>query len=179
MMKAVVIYRSKTGSAKTYAEWIAEELKADIFELSKVNSDIFSNYDTVIYGGGLYAVGINGIKFIKNNLEKLKDKNVVVYASGASPSREEVINEIINRNFTSEEQKYIKFFYLRGGFDYNKLGLLNKLLMKLVKQKIMRKVKKKIQLDPDEMGMLAAYDKPTDFKRKKNIGELIAYVNSK
>jgi menaquinone-dependent protoporphyrinogen IX oxidase len=90
----------------------------------------------VIYGGGLYAVGINGIKFIKNNLEKLKDKNVVVYASGASPSREETINEIINRNFTSEEQKYIKFCYLRGGFDYNKLGLLNKLLMKLLKQKI-------------------------------------------
>ena len=171
-MKAIVIYKSKTGFVKKYAEWIAEELAADLFEASKVTSDMLAAYDIVIFGGGMYAVGINGVKLISKNFDNLKTKKVVVFATGASPAREEVIHEVLDKNFTSEQQKYIKFFYLRGGFDYSKLSLLNKVLMKMLKWKLKRKTK----LTPDERGMLAAYDTPVDFTRKKNIGELIAYV---
>ena len=31
-MKIIVIYKSKTGFTKRYAEWIAEELKCDIVQ---------------------------------------------------------------------------------------------------------------------------------------------------
>ncbi|GEA31640.1 flavodoxin [Clostridium beijerinckii] len=34
------------------------------------------------------------------------------------------------------------------------------------------------ELSADEKGMLAIYDKPIDFTDKKNIGKIIAYVNS-
>ena len=97
--------------------------------------NMLTNYDTVIYGGSLYAVGINGVKFITKNLDKLKDKKVIVFATGASPSREEAVSEVKNKNFTSEQQKYIQFFYLRGGFDYSKLKPFDKVLMTLLKWK--------------------------------------------
>jgi flavodoxin len=58
-MKTLVVYKSKTGYTKKYAEWIAEELSADILEVSKVNINILASYDTVIFGGSLHAVGIN------------------------------------------------------------------------------------------------------------------------
>lgn len=173
-MKNVVIYKSKTGFTKKYAEWIAEELSADIFEVSKVSANILPDYDTVIYGGGLYAGGINGLKFITQNLGKLKGKKVIVFTTGASPSREEVIIEVRNKNFTSKQQRQIGFFYLRGGFDYNKLKLIDKLLMTLLKIRL----KKKKELTTDEKGMLAAYDTPVDFTEKQNINELISDVNS-
>ncbi|MCY6372194.1 flavodoxin domain-containing protein [Clostridium ganghwense] len=173
-MKTVVIYKSKTGFTKRYSEWIAEELSADIFEASKVTLNIIKNYDTVIYGGSLYAVDINGVKFITENINKLKDKKIVVFATGASPSREEVINEVRNKNFTKEQQKYIRFFYLRGGFNYNKLNPFDKFLMTLLKWKL----KKKKELTSDERGMLASYNNPVDFTKKKNIDEIITYVNS-
>lgn len=173
-MKTIVIYKSKTGFAKKYAEWIAEELSADIFDVSKVNTNMLTAYDTVIYGGGLYAVGINGVKYITQNLDKLKDKKVVVFATGASPFREEAIRDVRDKNFTSEEQKCIQFFYLRGGFDYSKLKPFDKVLMTLLKCKM----KMKKELTPDERGMLASYHKPADFTRKKNIDEIITYVNS-
>lgn len=172
-MKIVVIYKSKTGFTKKYAEWIANKLSADIFEVSKVNINMLSPYDTVIYGGSLYAVGITGIKFITQNLDKLKSKKLVVYATGASPVRDETITEIKNKNFTPEQQKHIRFFYFRGGFDYSKLNLFDKMLMSLLKLKI----KSKKDLTPDEKGMLAIYDKPVDFTREKIIDELINYVN--
>lgn len=175
-MKAVIIYKSKTGFVKKYAEWIAEDLLADIFEVSKVNLNMLTKYDTVIYGGSLYAVGINGVKFITKNIDKLMGKRIVVFASGASPSSEEVIKEVITHNFTSDQQKHIKFFYLRGGFNYNKLPPFDKVLMTLLKWKI--KTKKKKELTSDEIGMLEAYDKPADFTRKSNIEEIVSYVNS-
>lgn len=173
-MKTVVLYKSKTGFVKKYAEWIAEELSADIFEASKVTSDMLTTYDVVIYGGGLYAVGINGVKLITQNLDKFEGKKVVVFATGASPFREEAINEVRNKNFTYEQQKHIRFFYLRGGFDYSKLKPFDKLLMTLLKWKM----KRKKELTPDERGMLAAYDKPAAFTRKKNIDQIISYVTS-
>lgn len=174
-MKTVVLYRSKSGFVKKYAEWIAEALSADIFEASKVTSKIFTGYDTVIYGGGLYAVGINGVKLITENLDKLEDKKVVVFASGASPFREESLTEVKNKNFNAEQQKKIQFFYLRGGFDYNKLTFIDKILMTLLKLKIKNKKKKKMELTADEKGMLAAYEKPVDFTNKNNINELISF----
>jgi len=177
-MKTVVVYRSKSGSVKKYAAWIAEELQADIFDAAQVTVESLQPYDTVIYGGGLYAVGINGVKFITENLDRLTGKKTVVFATGASPAREDAINEVRDNNFTSEQQKQIRFFYLRGGFDYSKLKPLDKVLMTLLKWKIRWKIKTKKELVPDEKGMLAAYAKPADFTRKRNIDELIAYVTS-
>lgn len=177
-MKTLVIYKSKTGFVKKYAEWLAEDLSAEIFEASKVNINMLTEYDAVIYGGGLYAVGINGVKFITRNLDKLIGKKVVVFASGASPSSEKVIKEVITRNFNSDQQKHIKFFYLRGGFDYNKLPPFDKILMTLLKWNIKIKKKQKKELTSDEIGMLEVLDKPADFTRKSNIEEIITYVNS-
>ncbi|WHH57821.1 flavodoxin domain-containing protein [Petroclostridium sp. X23] len=173
-MKTVVVYKSKAGFVKKYAEWIAQELSADIFEASNITIDEIANYDTVIYGGGLYAVGINGVKLIIQNLDRLKGKKIVVFASGASPDRKEIISEVMNNNFTSEQQEYIRFFYLRGGFDYGKLKPFDKVLMTLLKWKL----KRKEELSPDEKGMLAAYEKPADFTQRKNIREIIDYITS-
>lgn len=175
-MKVVVIYKSKTGFTRKYAEWIAEDLSADIFDVTKVDINMLTKYDTIIYGGSLYAVGIIGVKLITNNFDKLKGKEIVVFATGASTSKDEVINEVINKNFTLEQQKYIKFFYLRGGFNYNKLNPFDKFLMTLMKLKI--KNKKKNELSDDEIGMLSIYDKVVDFTEKKNIDKIKNYVNS-
>jgi len=73
---------------------------------------MLDEYNTIIYGGSLHAVGIIGINFITRNFDKLKNKKLVVFATGASPSSEEVIKEIITNNIPEDQQKYIKFFYL-------------------------------------------------------------------
>lgn len=171
-MKTLVIYKSKSGFTKKYAEWIAEVLSADIFPISKIKGKELENYDAVVYGGGLYIIGINGIKFLKKNFDRLKGKKLVVFATGLSPVRDNVLKEVGDRNFTYEQQKYLRFFYLRGGFDFNKLRFIDKILMTLLKIKL--NIKK--ELEPDEKGMLAAYDKPVDFTRQKNIDEIVNYM---
>ncbi|NLY76426.1 MAG: flavodoxin [Firmicutes bacterium] len=177
-MKTVVIYKSKTGFTQKYAEWIAEDLSADLFEVSKVNSSTLTKYDTIIYGGSLSATGIIGVKFLKKNIDKLMDKRVIVYACGASPPNEDVLNEVMTHNFTSDQQKHIKVFYVRGGFNYNKLPPFDKVLMTLFKWKIILKKSIKKKLNSDEIGMLEAYNKPVDFTERSNIEQIVTYINS-
>ena len=173
-MKTLVTYKSKTGFTKNYAQWLAQELSADLIEIPKVSPDMLMAYDTIILGGGLYAGGINGVKLIKSNLDKLKDKKLIVFATGASPVRDEVIREIRDKNFTPEQQTQIKLFYLRGGFDFSKLNPFEKFVMSLMKMML----KRKKDLTQEEKSFLSAYDEPVDFTNKENIEPIISYVNS-
>ncbi len=173
-MKIVVVYKSITGFTRKYAEWITEELNADIFKREEVSVDKLFEYDTVIYGGCLHAAGITGVNIIKKNLVQLKDKNIIVFVTGASPFKEGLIDEIRGKNFKERERKNIKLYYFRGGFDFNKLNLTNKIIMTLFKWKL-QSIRNKT---PDEKEMLAAYEHPVDFTKRENIKELINYVNS-
>jgi menaquinone-dependent protoporphyrinogen IX oxidase len=174
MLRTSVVYRSVSGFTKKYAAWIAEDLNADIYEAKEANWENLANYDLIIFGGSMHAVGINGVKIIKENLSRLADKKVVIFAVGASPPRENILDEIRAKNFSSEEQKKVELFYLRGGFNYGKLNLSNKVLMTLFRVKLSMKKNK----TPDEKGMLAAYSKPIDCARKENIKGIVEYVKS-
>ncbi len=174
-MKTIVIYKSRSGFTKKYAQWIAEEMSADLFDFSKAKIKDICSYDNIIYGGNLHAVGIDGVKLITGNMDKLTDKKIAVFGVGASPAKEEALIAVINNNFTPEQQKSIKFFYFRGGFNYDNLPAFDKILMKLLKAKLKRKEKKNMPMNPDEKGMLAGYDKPLDFTRKENIKDLVDY----
>ncbi|MDR3543449.1 MAG: flavodoxin domain-containing protein [Desulfosporosinus sp.] len=177
-MKTLVIYKSKTGFTKKYAEWISEELSADIFHASKVSTNILSAYDCVIYGGGLYTVGINGVKFITQSIEKLKGKKVIVFATGMSPLREEGVREVISKNFTLDQQEIIQFYYFRGGFDYRKLNSFDKMLMTLLRLSIQWKKIRNKKLNSDEIGILEIFYKPTDYTKRTRIDELVAHATS-
>lgn len=173
-MNSIVLFKSKTGYSKKYAEWIAREIKADLMEASNASPESLSNYDVIVFGAGLYAGGINGIGIIKKNLELLKEKKTAVFAVGAAKPDEKVIREIREKNFSSDELKKIKFFYLRGGFNFQKLGFLDKFLMLLMKLHL----KTKKELTADDQGLLNAYKKPVDFTKKENIAPIISFIKN-
>lgn len=171
-MSRVVIYSSKTGFTEKYAKWLGEELTCPIFSLKEFSQEGFKLYDSIIYAGGLYAIGINGLDKV---LKQFKNyKNLTILAVGLTPPKYEDIKKVIENNFDEFQQKYIKFFYVRGGFDYNKLGKLDKILMTLMKWKISLKRKK----TANENGMLAAYEKPLDFTDKNHLKEIIRFLKN-
>jgi flavodoxin len=48
-MKTIVIYRSLSGFSKKYAEWIAQETKADLFDAKEVHTDLLKKYDCIVF----------------------------------------------------------------------------------------------------------------------------------
>lgn len=173
MNNIAVVYKSIYGSTKRYAQWIAEEAKADCFEYSEIKAKKLMEYDTIIYGGGLYASGIAGVSIITKNYEILKDKKIIVFTVGlASTDKEEAFLPIIEKNFTKEMRDSIKFFHLRGGIDYKKLGIIHKSMMSMLKAVISKKSSE--ELSDDEIGILATYGKNVDFTDKNMIKLLLS-----
>lgn len=175
-LKTIIVYSSKTGYTRKYAQWLKDEIQADIVELSSATYHKLKSYDRLIYGGGLYASGINGLKKFKKLIVDLVDKRVLIYATGVCPGRDEQINEMKNVNFSDDELSYIDFFYLRGGFNFELLGFIDKTLMGMLKKKIEHKSLE--ELTPDDKGMLAVYDNPTDFSKKEYLQPILEHINN-
>ncbi len=173
MMKTIVVYRSKTGYTKKYAEWIAEELHCDIKENASYKD--IAEYDTIIFGGGIYAGGINGIKLITANYERLRRKNIVIFAVGALSESENDMSGIWQRVFDSEQLKNTARFYFRGGFDPDRLRGADKLIIKL----LISRLKKSADPTEKERNMLAQFDKAVDNTDRENIYPLTEYIQSK
>ena len=175
-MKKVVIYKSRTGFTKKYAEWIAEDINADIFRVQDVKKSILMDYDTIVYCGGLYAGGILGFSFIKKNFDKLSNKKIIVVAIGATTKGTEAEEVVKNRNFTPMMSNKISFFLLRGGLDYKRMKSFDKFLMWLLVKSL--KLKKAEELDDESKAMIATYGKVVDFTYRDTIKPIIDSINS-
>lgn len=173
----VVIYNSKYGSTKRYAEWIASQVNADLFEDTKIKISELCKYTTIVFGGSLHAVGIKGIKLITKNYELLQNKKMIVFAVGCSPGYKEALTQVFNHNFIHIPNNNLHFFYLRGAFNYANLSATDKLLMNTLKVKI--KLKKETEIDEDSTALLACYDHAVDWTDKNNILPIIECISAK
>lgn len=175
MSKIVVIYKTKYESTKLYANWISEELGCDIFEAGNISLEKLKNYETIIYGGALFAKAIKGISFIKKNFHIISDKKILIFSVGVSTPSEKLLNDIQCQNFSEEMKNKIKFFYLKGAFDYKKLSLLDKVLIFTMKNIL---EKKKDELTDEEKILVDVYYNPVNYIRKEAIVPLIEYINN-
>ena len=175
MKKVAVVFKSTYGHTKKYAEWISEELNADLLNGLKVKPQTLDKYDIVIYGGGLYATGINGASLLSDNFEKLKKKKLVIFAVGIEENLSEAeYTKVLTHNFSIIMQRDLKVFYLRGGINYKKLSVMHKIIMSNQKKLIEQKQEKTKQ---DEL-YLKTYGVNIDFTDKKNIQPVVDYVKS-
>ena len=46
-----------------------------------IKKNELAEYDTIVFGGALYAAGINGLRIIKNNFDVLAGKKIIVFTS--------------------------------------------------------------------------------------------------
>lgn len=173
MNNIVVVYKSKYGTTKRYAEWIAQELDAVLLEASTVKPSQLASFDTVIFGGGLYAGGIAGVELVAKNPCKL----LVVFTVGLADPDTADYSAILEKNFTPELLSRTKIFHLRGGIDYKKLGLVHKGMMAMLKN--MLRKKDAPELSDENREFLTAYGKQVDFTDKNAIEPIVSFVKGK
>ncbi len=172
-MKILVGYKSKTGFAKRYGEVIARELEGDLVTYKNLSSRKMSEYDVVIYGGGLYAGRVNGLSKVKEMFANSNAKMFVLYATGATPNEVvDKIEEVWNQNLSIEEREKLPHFYMQGGICYESMGFADKTLMKLMAKVLSKKQDK----DSNEEGMALAISKSYDIFSKEYAKLLISYV---
>ncbi len=173
-MNTIVIYKSKYGSTKAYAEWIAEELGCNAVDAKRVKAEELVQYDTIIYGGGLYAEMIAGASLITKNFEKLRDKKLVVFTTGLTPldCREYYDKMVLEKNFKPHMMQSIKVFHFLGKMIIEELSLPHKAAIVALKKLMSGKE------NPTEMErlLIRLCDESGDFTDRAAIADLVRYA---
>lgn len=168
-MKTAVIYNSQTGFTRRYAQWIAEAAGAECLELSEAKRRDLSSYDAIVFGGWARAGGIAGLDWFKARMDQWGGKKLVVFCVGGSPIDSPEIEPALNRNFTEAERKKVDVFYCPGGFNYEKMPLASKLMMKL----FLKTLKAKKDQTEEEREMVRMISSSYDISDKKYIEPIL------
>ena len=160
MERTIVIYKSKYGSTKKYAEWIAGELECPAVSIEDFKKGELKNYDKVIYGGAVQAGGIKELdkflKWIKSDLklldlyrngkitaEDLKKSGVIrrqyaIFAVGINLENEEARQQLLDINFPKSYMK-LPCFYLPGEYHPENIKGADKMIIGLAKKMVAKK----------------------------------------
>lgn len=178
MNKTVVIYESKYGSTKRYAEWIAEALSCPLFERKSFHPQDFSEYDIIVYGGGLYAGSVSGIKLLTKNRDALSDKKVVLFTCGLADPRDphnvSIIRNALAKALPAKMFKRLQLFHLQGGIDYSRLSFVHKSMMSMLRKMLLKK--ETDELRDEERQILETYGTCIDFTDRESIKPLVSFV---
>lgn len=173
MGKGIILYQSKYGATKIYAEWLKEEIGFDCIETKKADIKKVVSYDKIIIGGGIYASGIAGLSFLKKNYSSLREKDIAVFCVGASPYEESAFREIVAHNFKNEIQG-ITCFYCRGAWNEEAMSFKDKMLCNMLQKAVSKK-------SPDEYkiwekALMCAVGQKCDWTDKKYLAPIIEFA---
>lgn len=176
--KTLVVYSSKYGSSKKYAEYIAEQLQADICEFKKDTLPSLESYDTIIYGAGLYAGTVNGSAFFRTHQKTLADKNCIVFTCGLTnplpESNREYMRAVVLKMLPAELHEHTEIFHF-GGCLPKKLGVLHKLMI----AGLVAALKRKAEPNEDEKLIMSSHGQELDLTDIHSADELIASVRKR
>lgn len=174
-MSILVAYQSKYGSAERYAKWIAEALGCQAVERSKVSAADLKNCDVLIYGGGLYAGSIAGIKLVTGNWPILEGKRVAVFTTSLTPSTDKAFfDNAMEHNLTSPMRETIAAFHFRGGLQPDKLSLPHKAVIAMLRSVLNKKAE--AELTEEERLMRDALQTGGDFCDRDAIAPLVEWA---
>ena len=139
-MKTVILYKTKNGSTKEYADFLKSQSKdSEICDIDDFNMSLINSFDKVIIGSATYGGQIIALNFLTKNWERLKEKEVFLFTVGmmdpkskSSMTSYETIPQNIRNNI-----KYIK---VPGRLNEDRLSFIQKLMVKVIKAPLVDKV---------------------------------------
>ena len=177
-MKPIIIYTSKYGSTEKNANWLAEALKCPAKKLKSISSQELAAYDTIIYGGGLYAGGVAGFKKYLSYIGSAKDKKLILFMVGSTnPADKKTYAEVAERNIPAEWKERFQVFALHGDQLFSKMSVLHKLMMRVPKHR-MEKVPE-AERTGDMKRFLENFGRDVIFTSREQIEPIIEYLQNK
>ena len=167
-MEGIVIYGSRYGSAKTYAEALAQRTGFELRPYQSVGE--LDEYDAIAYVGAIYAGSVTGMKATLSKLAdgKAAGKRIAIATVGLTDTDDPDTVKRIEAGMRSQLPEDVieaaSLYHLRGAIDYTKLGLGHRAMMWLL-----RRTARKMDESERSSEMQAVMD---------SYGKSVSYVNT-
>ncbi len=125
-MLTAVVYTGNTGFTEKYANWIANQLKCDLFRLEDVTMEDLKQYPLVVFGGWIKGGLIQGLQEMQG---KVRGK-YIVFAVGALPKRYGDVKRFKEKNGLQD----VPTFYFEGGLRWYRLTEGQKAALQMYKE---------------------------------------------
>lgn len=179
MNQTLVLYKSKYGASKTYAEILQKLLNdsgssCDVRPIDSCGDISFDDYGQIVFAGGIYASGIAGIRQFEKQCAGLHGKRLAVLCVGASPFDPKALEEIRSRCLSKDGLQDVPLFYARGAWDESRMTFKDRTLCSM----LLKAVEKKdpAQCDPWMLELLQARGQVRDWTDESFLQPLATYI---
>jgi menaquinone-dependent protoporphyrinogen IX oxidase len=164
-MKAIIIYKSKYGATKQYADWLSEETGFPAISSDKFNETRLREFDTIIIGTSVYIGKLLISGWLKNNWYVLENKKLHLFVvAGTLPTEKEKLTACVKSSVPKELFNELSLTFLHGKLILNELGWFDRFMLKMGKKAMEKKnPSEKIPVDYNDV-------------RKENLDPLIAQL---
>lgn len=161
--KGIILYTSKRGSTKEYAEWIADEIRDSGYECEAVPYDSgkatksrinLYEYDLIIYGGWIRGSGIVDFDKFKGELDEELLNRLLIFGVGIANESSDNYMQVYDINYKGifkDGEKNPTLYILSGRYDPNKITGIDKMMMGVMKKVLMSGSTKDAKPDADNM----------------------------
>jgi menaquinone-dependent protoporphyrinogen IX oxidase len=128
-MKGIIIYKSKYGSTKQYADWLHEETGFDLYGIEGFSQDL-SEYDTIVIAASIHAGSLSLKGFLLEKWPLIsKKRTAVLVTSGAG--HPEVVNRIIKDSLPPAVYEELRIFPVGGRYVLGEMSLIDRTLIRI------------------------------------------------
>lgn len=173
MNKIIILYKSKYGATKKYADMLKDELSCESYDIADHKKIPFEQYDCVIYAGALYAGKIAGFPILRKLYPKIRSKKVLILCVGASPFDQKAIEEVKLHNLTGD-LKDLPLFYARGAWDESRMTLKDRTMCKMLKKMLAGRGDS--ALEPWMRELLCGQGTVCDWTDRENLAPILSCV---
>lgn len=178
-MEHIILYGSKYGNSRRYAERLSEQ--TGIPAVNYKQAPKLANKHTIIYLGSLYAGGTLGLAKTLRGVTLQKEQQLLIVTVGLSdPSEAETRENIrtsLQKQISEELFSRAKIFHLRGGINYQKLSFFHRTLMALLYQSLCKTPADK--RTAENRAMIETYGKKVDFTDYDTLAPIIQEIQAK
>ncbi len=172
MKKVAIVYTSKFGHTKQYADWLAAHLgkeDADVINVATFNPTQLLAYKLIIFASGVYGDKMPVMDFVKKNIAGVSPaKTMFMAVSWYTTDSEEAVQKLMDENYPDQFKGKVPLYVLNSGIDKKKISVADK--AKLLASQVM--IEKKDGRSNDDINILAILKGYSDSTSEENLDSI-------
>jgi menaquinone-dependent protoporphyrinogen IX oxidase len=170
-MKTLILFTSKTGNTKAYAEDIGRQVSATVAPLKGFRAKKMLDYDTIVFGGWVQGGTIKGLDKFLSNYKSIEKKNVIVFSVGMSIPSSDARSLMIEQNLL--DMYHVRYYQFRGSFDMKKLHFPENFMI----TNSLKMMANDPSTAPDQQALLTIKDHPIEFYDTEKVAKVVSVLN--